>query len=388
MINGYDLRANAAIVTKKDKIVWLGQENELPAEYTKAQMISCRGHFMTPGLIDCHTHLIYGGNRIEEFEKRLNGISYTQIAQNGGGILSTVQATRQANEAVLYGSAKKRLAYLQKSGVTTLEIKSGYGLDLKNELKMLRVARLLGQDDTVDVVTSFLGAHAVPPEFADDPTGYMDFVIDEILPAVAKQGLADAVDVFCEPIAFNKQLTEKLFSAARALNLPVKIHAEQLSNSGGAKLAASYQALSADHLEYLDEAAVKHMAAAGTVAVLLPGAFYTLRDDRVPPVDLLRQYGVPMAVASDSNPGSSPALSLSLMINMATTLFRLTPEEALSGVTCYGAQALGLDDRGVLQVGKKADFALWDITHPAELSYQLGGNLCIGVVKDGVPIIF
>lgn len=387
MVEHYGLIQDGAIAVEGDKIVWLGQARDLPAAYEGADIISCGGNFMTPGLIDCHTHLVYGGSRVAEFEKRLGGMSYTDIAREGGGILSTVRATRDADENMLYLAAEKRLAQLQMGGVTTVEIKSGYGLDLENELKMLRVARALGQGPAMDVITTFLGAHAVPPEFGDDSDGYMDFVCGDMLEAVVRENLADAVDAFCENIAFTGDQVESLFARARELGLPVKLHAEQLSDSGGAKLAAEYQALSADHLEYLTEDGVKHMAASGTVAVLLPGAFYTLRDDHMPPIELFRKHNVPMAVASDSNPGSSPVLSLALMINMASTLFRLTPEEALAGVTRNAARALGLHDRGVLAVGRKADFALWDISHPAELAYQVGGNLCTGIVKDGIPLL-
>lgn len=388
MADGYGRIEDGAIATLQDKIVWLGAARDLPMAYAAAEVISCGGNFITPGLIDCHTHLVYGGSRVAEFEQRLNGMSYADIAQAGGGILSTVRATRDADEYELFSAAQKRLTQLQKSGVTTIEIKSGYGLDLDNELKMLRVAQKIGENSAVDVVTTFLGAHAVPPEFQNDAQAYMDYITHDMLPTVVRENLADAVDVFCETIAFNTDQVEQLFTRAHELDLPVKIHAEQLSNSGGAMLAAEYQALSADHLEYLDEPAVKHMAAAGTVAVLLPGAFYTLRETQLPPIALLRKYNVPMAVASDSNPGSAPVLSLSLMISMASTLFRLTPEEALIGVTRVAAQALGLRDRGVLEVGKKADFALWDIHHPAELAYQIGGNLCVGIIKDGKAVSF
>ncbi len=380
----YGLIADGAIAVQNGKIIWLGHAGDMP-EY-EAEVISCEGHYMTPGLIDCHTHLVYGGNRVAEFEKRLGGMSYAEIAREGGGILSTVRATRQADEALLYFSAQKRLDQLQRGGVTTIEIKSGYGLDLENELKMLKVARKLGQGSTIDVVTSFLGAHALPPEFRGDMDSYLDYVAGEMLEAVVRENLADAVDGFCENIAFSPDQIERLFIRARELGLPVRLHAEQLSDSGGAQLAAEYRALSADHLEYITEDAVRAMAASDTVAVLLPGAFYTLGDDHLPPVDLFRKHGVAMAVASDSNPGSSPVLSLPLMINMASTLFRLTPEEALSGVTRNAARALDLPDRGVLEVGRKADFALWDISHPAELAYQVGGNLCKGLVKDGVVV--
>lgn len=379
----YGMITEAALMTRDGIIEWVGKADTLPDGAEEAQVISCTGQFMTPGLIDCHTHLVYGGNRVAEFEKRLHGVSYEQIARDGGGILSTVRATRAASEEELYNSARKRLDQLQLDGVTTVEIKSGYGLDIANEIKMLRAARRLGQDSGIDVRTTFLGAHATPPEYDGDTDAYMAEVCGPMLTAVKEEGLADAVDAFCENIAFSPDQVENLFATARAAGLPVKLHAEQLSNNGGAALASRHQALSADHLECLDEAGVKAMAAAGTVAVLLPGAYYTLRDDRLPPIDLLRQYGVPMAVASDSNPGSSPVLSLTLMVNMASTLFRLTPEEALLGVTRHGARALGLADRGTLEAGKKADLALWDINHPAELAYQVGGTLCTRVIKDG-----
>ncbi len=385
MTEGYGLIRDGAIAAKDGKIVWLGYAQDLPEAYADAEIISGGGHYLTPGLIDCHTHLVYGGSRVTEFEKRLSSMSYEDIAREGGGILSTVRATRNTDEDMLYLSAENRLAHLQRNGVTTVEIKSGYGLDLDNELKMLRVARKLGRKPDIDVVTSFLGAHAVPPEFEGDSNGFMDYLSGEILDAVMRENLADAVDAFCENIAFNTDQIEILFTKARERGLPVKLHAEQLSNSGGTILAAEYQALSADHLECLDEEGVKYMAAAGMVAVLLPGAFYTLRDDRIPPIELFRKHAVPMAVASDSNPGSSPVLSLTLMVNMASTLFRLTPEEALAGVTRNAAQALGLHDRGILEVGRKADFALWDISHPAELAYHVGGNPCVAIVKNGVP---
>jgi len=384
----YGMITDGAIISRGHKIDWVGKASALPDLADDVKKNSCGGQFMTPGLIDCHTHLIYGGNRIAEFEKRLQGRSYKDIAREGGGILSTVSATRGTSEDLLQISAEKRLRHLQKSGVTTVEIKSGYGLDLENELKMLRVARRMGQHASIDVVTTFLGAHALPPEFNGNQDDYMDYVGGDMLDAVVRENLADAVDAFCENIAFSVDQVERLFIRARELGLNIKIHAEQLSHQGGAKLAAEYQALSADHLEWIDESGVKAMAAAGTVAVLLPGAFYTLRDSRIPPIDLLRKYNVPMAVASDCNPGSSPVLSLPLMINMASTLFRLTPEESLIGVTRNGAKALGLQDRGVLEVGKKADFALWDISHPAELAYQLGGNACSGVVKNGDIVKF
>ncbi len=384
----YGMIKDGAIIARNGMIDWVGKAAALPEITDNARIISCGGKYMTPGLIDCHTHLIYGGNRIDEFEKRLQGASYEDIARGGGGILSTVKATRAADEKSLILSAKKRLRHLQKGGVTTVEIKSGYGLDLETELKMLRAARNIGQDSAIDVVTSFLGAHALPPEFSDDADGYMDYVTDKMLEAVMAENLADSVDAFCENIAFSTDQVERLFTRAQELNLPIKLHAAQVSNSGGAKLAAKYNALSADHLECLDEDGAKAMAAAGMVAVLLPGAFYTLRDNRIPPIDIFRKYKIPMAIASDSNPGSSPVLSLSLMINMASTLFHLTPEESLIGVTRGAAMALGLDDRGILDIGKKADFAIWNISHPAQLAYQLGGNACAGIVKNGESVKF
>ena len=382
----YGLIENGAIVAKDGTIDWVGSSADLPSQYNDAPHQKCNGQIMTPGLVDCHTHLVYGGNRVDEFEQRMLGVSYEDIARAGGGIISTVKATRDASEDSLFLSAQKRLKQLQQSGVTTVEIKSGYGLDTENELKMLRVARRLGGEKSVDVQATFLGAHAVPPSFNGDSDAYMDLVCNEMLPAVAGQGLADAVDAFCENIAFSAVQVERLFKRAQELGLPVKLHAEQLTNGGGSALAAKYGALSSDHLECLDEQGIAAMAEAGTAAVLLPGAYYFLRDNRVPPIEMLRQYGVPMAVASDSNPGSSPVLSLPLMVNMATTLFGLTPEEALAGVTRNGARALGFSDRGVLRLGSRADFALWDISSPAELAYQIGGNSCTATIKNGVTV--
>jgi imidazolonepropionase len=327
---------------------------------------------------------VYGGNRAREFEMRLNGASYEEIARAGGGILSTVQATRALDEAGLVQAALPRLDRLLAEGVTTIEIKSGYGLTTETELRMLRAARQLGRMRRVDVRTSLLAAHAVPPEFAGDADGYVDLICTEILPQAADAGLADAVDAFCENIAFTPAQTRRVFEAARARGLNVKLHAEQLSNQGGATLAADFQALSADHLEYLDDDGVAALARVGTVAVLLPGAFYVLRETRVPPVGLLRQAGVPMALATDCNPGTSPVTSLLLILNMACTLFRLTPEEALAGVTRHAARALGLTDRGVLRQGLRADFALWRVNRPAELAYAIGANPCASVVQGGV----
>lgn len=330
------------------------------------------GRLITPAPIDCHTHLVFGGNRAREFEMRLQGATYEEVARAGGGIISTVTATRAATEAELVASALPRLDALIAEGVTTVEIKSGYGLDRDTELNMLRAARRLGRERPVRVVTSFLGAHAVPK--GSDADAYIDDICLPTLDAAAAQGLVDAVDGFCEGIAFTPAQIARVFDRARALGLPVKLHAEQLSNLGGAALAASRGALSADHLEYLDQAGVEAMATAGTVAVLLPGAFYTLRETQAPPVDALRAAGVPIAVASDGNPGSSPMFSILLAMNMACTLFRLTPEEVLTGVTRHAARALGLDDCGVIAPGKRADLAIWDVAHPAELAYRIGFN--------------
>ncbi|MCK5273365.1 MAG: imidazolonepropionase, partial [Alphaproteobacteria bacterium] len=325
--------------------------------------------------IDCHTHLVHGGDRAREFEMRLEGASYEEIARAGGGIVSTVKATRAADEATLLDSAAKRLAALTREGITAIEIKSGYGLDLETELKQLRVARRLGEQAGVTVRTTFLGAHALPAEFEGRADDYIDFVCAESLPAAAEAGLADAVDAFCESIAFSPAQTERVFRRAAELDLPVKLHADQLSDLDGAALAARHGALSADHLEYTGEAGVKAMAAAGTVAVLLPGAFYTLREVQLPPIDLFRRHGVPIAIATDSNPGSSPATSILLMLNMACTLFRMTPEEALAGVTRNAARALGMQaTNGVLARGKAADFCIWNIAEPAELAYRIGFN--------------
>ncbi len=361
----------AQIATEGDTITAVGPDVQLEG----AETFDCQGRLVTPGLIDCHTHLVYGGDRAREFELRLEGASYEEIAKAGGGILSTVSHTRAASEDALYAQALPRLQAFLAEGVTTLEIKSGYGLDIETELKMLRVARRLGRDHPVTITTTFLGAHALPPEYKDRADDYIDLVAGPMMQAVADEGLADAVDVFCEGIGFTPDQTRRVFAAAKAHNLPVKIHAEQLSNLSGAHLAAAeFQALSADHLEHLDEAGVKAMKAAGTVAVLLPGAFYFLRDTQLPPLDLLRQHDVPMAVATDCNPGSSPMNSLVLAINMACTLFRLTPSEALLGVTRHAAQALGLADRGQIAPGQRADLAVWDLEDPAQLGYRFGIN--------------
>ncbi|MBY6187567.1 imidazolonepropionase [Marinobacter hydrocarbonoclasticus] len=381
----YGAIRDGAVAIKDGKIAWVGPRCELP-EFDPFSLPVYRGHggWLTPGLIDCHTHLLFGGTRASEFEQRLNGASYEEIARAGGGILSTVRATRAADEETLFQGGRKRLNSLLREGVTTVEIKSGYGLDLTTERRLLEVARHLGSMHPVEVVTTFLGAHALPEEYKGDADGYIRQVIDTQLPAVANDGLADAVDVFCENIAFNLAQTEAVFQAAKAHNLPVKLHAEQLSNMGGSALAARYQALSVDHIECLDEAGVKAIAESGTVAVLLPGAFFILKETRKPPIDLLRQHKVPMALASDFNPGSSPLCSTLLMLNMGCTLFGLTPEEALTGVTRHAAQALGLQERlGQIKVGMEADLVLWDIEEPAELAWQYGCNPCREVMKHG-----
>lgn len=381
----YGAIPDAAIAVAAGRIAWIGPRGDLPAEEARAtrHVHDGGGAWVTPGLIDCHTHLVFGGDRAHEFELRLNGASYEEIARAGGGIRSTVAATRKVGEDALYAAAVPRLRRLLAEGVTTVEIKSGYGLDTANEMKMLRVARRLGRELPVDVATTFLGAHALPPEYDGRQGAYVDLVCEEMLPRVAADKLADATDVFCEKIAFTPAETERVFAASARAGIPVKLHADQLSDLGGAALAARHKALSAEHLEYTSEDGAAAMGRAGTVAVLLPGAFYVLRETRLPPVAALRRHSVPIAIASDCNPGSSPALSLLLMVNMACTLFRLTPAEALAGVTRNAARALGLADRGTLEVGKRADMALWRIGRPAELAYWLGGNPCVGVVRRG-----
>ncbi|QUX97346.1 imidazolonepropionase [Marinomonas sp. CT5] len=383
MKNGlYSVIENAAIGVVGGRIVWIGEEKDLP-DYLTQQEQDLGGGWITPGLIDCHTHLVFGGNRAGEFEQRLNGVSYQEIAQQGGGIASSVKATRDASEAELIASAARRLKSLMADGVTTVEIKSGYGLSLDAELKMLRVAGQLGNDFPVTVKRTCLAAHAMPPEFKDKDD-YIDYLCETLLPKAAKLGMADAVDAFCEGIAFSTEQVARYFKTAEFLGLPVKIHAEQLSSLGGTAMAASFKALSADHIEFIEESDVKAMAESGTVAVLLPGAFFTLKETQRPPIDLLRQYGVPMAVATDANPGTSPALSLRLMMNMSCTLFALTPEEALAGATIYAAKALGIaDTHGSLEVGKVADFVCWEVESPGELSYWLGGDLLKTRVYQG-----
>lgn len=357
---------------------------DLPTDYVAEQVFDGQGAWLTPGLIDCHTHIVYAGNRSHEFEARLNGVAYEEIARQGGGIVSTVKATRAATDEELMQASLPRVLSSLREGVTCLEIKSGYGLDTATETKMLRVARQLQQDLPVRVTTTFLGAHALPPEFAGRADDYIDEVCERMLPAIAAQGLADAVDVFCEKIGFTLAQTTRVFEAARKLGLPVKLHAEQLSDQGGAALTAQYQGLSADHLEYLSEAGIAAMRAHGTVAVLLPGAYYYLRETKLPPIAALREAGVPIALATDCNPGTSPMTSPLLAMNMACTLFRLTPLEALRGITIHAARALGLQDEiGSLQVGKSADFALWKIERPAELAYMVAVNPCVGRVFEG-----
>ncbi|HLJ21400.1 MAG TPA: imidazolonepropionase [Stellaceae bacterium] len=382
----YGLLEEGALAVTGDRIAWVGPMSSLRQQPGAARASShdAKGRCITPGLIDCHTHLVYGGSRAREFERRLEGATYEEIARAGGGIRSTVAATRALSEDALYAASRPRLEALLAEGATTVEIKSGYGLDAASEAKSLRVARRLGRDLPVTVATTFLGAHALPPEFVGRADAFIDAVVNEMLPLVAGERLADAVDAFCEGIGFTPAQVARVFQAARKLGLPVKLHAEQLSNLGGAALAARYGALSADHLEYIDEAGVQAMAAAGTVAVLLPGAFYFLREKQLPPIDLFHKYDVPIAISTDCNPGTSPVTSLLLMLNMACTLFRMTPEQALVGVTRNGARALGLSDRGTLEVGKRADFVLWDIAEPAELSYRFGYNPAIEIVQGGI----
>lgn len=385
MANGaYSIIEDAAIVTSGTLIEWIGPRTQLPSgEYPAVNDL--QGAWVTPGLIDCHTHTVFGGNRSGEFEQRLQGVSYAEIAAQGGGIASTVRATREASEDELFASAAKRLKSLMRDGVTTVEMKSGYGLDLANERKLLRVIRRLAEELPISVRSTCLAAHALPPEYKDRADEYIDLVCEQMLPALAAEGLVDAVDAFCEYLAFSPEQVERVFVAAQQLGLPVKLHAEQLSSLHGSSLAARYKALSADHLEFMDEDDAIAMAAADTVAVLLPGAFYFLRETQLPPMEALRKHKVKIAIASDLNPGTSPALSLRLMLNMACTCFRMTPEEALAGATLHAAQALGMaDTHGSLEVGKVADFVAWDIERPADLAYWLGGDLDKRVVRHGV----
>jgi imidazolonepropionase len=379
--------SNAAMAVRDGEIAWLGALRDLPREFAAWPREDLGGAWVTPSLVDCHTHLVFGGHRADEFALRLAGASYEEIARRGGGIVSTVRATREADEDALFAAAAARLEPLLAEGVGAIEIKSGYGLELGAERKMLRVARSLGQRYPVSVYTTFLGAHALPPEYAGRADAYIDEVCERMLPSLADEGLVDAVDVFCERIGFTLAQSERVFEAAARRGLPVKMHAEQLSLSGGAALSARYRALSADHLEFLDEAGVQAMKEAGTVAVLLPGAYYFIRETQLPPIDLLRRHGVPIALATDSNPGTSPATSLLAMLNLGCTLFRLTVPEALQGVTRHAARALGRSDRhGELAVGRSADFVVWSVATLAELAYWIGRPLAARVVRAGATV--
>ena len=371
---GYDLIEDGAMVIRDGRIDWIGEVGKLPEDYADLPYQDLGGRLVTPGLIDCHTHIVFGGDRAREFEMRLEGASYEEIARAGGGILSSVRATREADEAALLASALPRVDTLLAEGVTTIEIKSGYGLDVESELKMLRVARRIGELRKVTVRTTWLAAHALPPEYKDDRAGYIREVVIAGMDRGHAEGLIDAVDGFCEGIAFSRDEMAGIFDHAATLGLPVKLHAEQLSDLHGAAMAAQHGAISADHLEWLGQDGIDAMAASGTVAVLLPGAFYTLRETQYPPVQALRDAGVPIALATDCNPGTSPLTSLLLTMNMGATLFRMTPTECLTGVTRHAATALGLADRGQLRPGLRADLAVWDVRHPAELTYRIGFN--------------
>jgi imidazolonepropionase len=380
---GYGAIEDGALGWREGRIAFVGPRATLPddPQALASRVIEAEG-WVTPGLVDCHTHLVFAGDRAREFEMRLQGASYEAIARAGGGILSTVRAVREADEATLLAQSLPRGRALLGDGATTLEIKSGYGLDFENERKMLRVARQVGEALGITVRATFLGAHALPPEFAGRADDYIDAVIDW-LPRLHAEGLVDAVDAFCEGIGFSPAQTRRLFEAAHALGLPVKLHADQLSDLGGAALAAEFDGLSADHIEHTDEAGVRAMAERGTVAVLLPGAFHVLRETKLPPLGLLRAHGVPMAIATDCNPGTSPLLSLRQAMQLACTHFRLTPEDALRGATVHAARALGMHDRGTLRVGQRADFVLWRVRHPSELCYWLGGGLAQRVFAGG-----
>lgn len=380
--DGWGLMPNGALVTEGDTITWVGAYADRPAATADLRAVDLGGHLVTPGLIDCHTHLVYGGHRADEAERRANGATYEEIARAGGGIRSTMTATRAASEQTLYDSALRRSRIGMAEGVTTMEIKSGYGLSFEAEERCLRVARALGRSLPLDVRTTYLGAHALPPEYEGRADDYIDAVCDW-MPRLHAAGLIDAVDAFCETIGFTPAQTQRVFEQAQSLGLPVKLHAEQLSDQGGAVLAASYGALSCDHLEHLTTAGVAAMKAAGSVAVLLPGAFYMLRETKVPPIASLRSAGVPMAVATDHNPGTSPGLSLLLAAHMSCVFFRLTPLEAIKGITVHAAKALGLYDRGMLAAGMRADFAAWDVAHPNELTYWFGQNPCRRVIAAG-----
>ena len=381
----YGQLMNAAIGIKDGKIAWVGTHEQIKphlTHYKSNQIKDVDGNWVTPGLIDCHTHIVYGGNRSNEFEARLQGASYQDIAAQGGGIVSTVSATRAANEEELFAQSEKRLLALIKEGVTSVEIKSGYGLDLETERKMLKVARALGDKHNIHVSTTYLAAHALPPEYKDNADDYIEQVC-QWLPILHSEGLVDAVDGFCENIAFSSEQIKRVFEVARSLDLPVKLHSEQLSNIGASALVAAYQGLSSDHLEHLAEDDIKKMAASNTVAVLLPGAFYTLRDTKLPPIEELRKHQVPIAVSTDCNPGTSPLTSLLLAMSMGCTLFYLTPEEVLAGTTVHAAQALGLANKGKIEVGYDADLALWDIARPADLAYHMGLNPIAGIMVQG-----
>lgn len=380
--DGWGLIGQGALVTEGEHIAWVGPQAELPATLQATETHDLGGALVTPGLVDCHTHLVYGGRRADEAEMRLNGANYEDIARAGGGIRSTVRATREASEDDLFALTARRARALMAQGVTTVEVKSGYGLSLEAEARCLRVARRLQAELPLSVRTTFLGAHALPPEFEGRTDDYITAVCSW-LPTLHAQGLVDAVDAFCETIGFTSAQTRRVFQAARALGLPVKLHAEQLSDQGGAALAASFGALSCDHLEHLSPNGISAMAAAGSVAVLLPGAFYMLRETKLPPIAALRAAGVPMAVSTDHNPGTSPGLSLPLMAHMACSFFRLTPLEAVQGITVHAARALGLRDRGTLAAGQRADFAVWDLEHPNELTYWFGHNPCTRAVVAG-----
>lgn len=380
----YGLIVQGAIALNGKSIAWVGMESELPQQFKSSPMINMQGRLITPALIDCHSHIIFGGNRAREFELRLQGATYEEIARAGGGIVSTVKATRTSTLDELVASALPRVDALMAEGVATLEIKSGYGVDVETELRMLRAARKIGELRALKIITSFLGAHAIPPEYNGQADRYIDNVCIPTLQQAHVENLVDAVDGFCEGIAFSPAQIERVFATAKSLGLPIKLHAEQLSNLGGAILAAKFGALSCDHLEYLDQPGINAMKAAGSVAVILPGAYYTLRETQMPPIANLRAAGVPMAVATDCNPGSSPMTSLLLAMNMACTLFRMTPEEALAGATRNAAKALGFNDRGILSSGLRADLAIWNVDHPAELAYRIGFNPLHSRVFEGV----
>lgn len=381
----FGLIDDGVIAVQDTHIAWVGPRTDLPAPYQDLEASDLEGRLVTPALIDCHSHVVFGGNRAAEFELRLNGASYEEVAKAGGGIVSTVAATRAASEDALLSDALTRVDAMIAEGVTLIEVKSGYGLDLDSEPKMLRVARAIASARQVDVRTTYLGAHATPPEYQGNPDAYIDDVCIPALRSAHAEGLVDAVDGFCEGIAFDTAQMARVFDVAAELGLPVKLHAEQLSNIGGAKLAAQHRALSADHLEYANESDAEAMAASGTVAVLLPGAFYTLRETQVPPVQAFREHHVPMALATDCNPGSSPMTSPLLALNMGSTLFRMTPLEALLGMTAHAAKALGVEDRGRIVAGKRADLCVWDITHPAELAYRIGFNPLHARIFAGRP---